>query len=149
DRRRSETRGRRGRRRGRDYSQRAAAQALQTKPRRLSSGHPRILLPTWRNLPVYEQSSAVRSTGTVVPAAAGIGSLAMKRLLSKYWFPAALVLLLLMALPGIVLLALHLLGREAAVSAWLQENWGVSYHLPVPWWAGIVLVLVPLLLVLL
>src|SRR5262249_28526096 len=80
---------------------------------------------------------------------AGISSLAMKRLLSRYWFPAALVILLLMALPGIVLLALHVLGREAAVSAWLQEHWGVSYHLPVPWWAGIVLLLVPLLLVLL
>jgi hypothetical protein len=73
----------------------------------------------------------------------------MTRFLSRYWFPAALVILLLMALPGIVLLAIHLLGQEAAVSAWLQENWKISYHLSVPVWAGIVLLLVPLLLLLL
>jgi hypothetical protein len=73
----------------------------------------------------------------------------MKRFLSRYWFPAALVALLLLALPGIVLLALHLFGLEAAASAWLQEKWNISYHLPVPWWAGIVLLLVPLLLILL
>jgi hypothetical protein len=73
----------------------------------------------------------------------------MMRFLSRYWFPAALILLLLMALPGIILLAIHLFGQEAAVSAWLQEHWRISYHLPVPWWAGIVLLLVPLLLILL
>jgi hypothetical protein len=73
----------------------------------------------------------------------------MMRFLSRYWFPAALIILLLMALPGIVLLAIHLFGQEAAVSAWLQEHWGISYHFPVPWWAGIILLLVPLLLILL
>jgi hypothetical protein len=73
----------------------------------------------------------------------------MKRFLSRYWFPAALIVLLLMALPGIVLLAIHLIGQEAVVSAWLQENWKISYHLSVPLWAGIILLLVPLLLLLL
>lgn len=73
----------------------------------------------------------------------------MIRSISKYWFPAALIILLVMALPGIVLLAIHLFGQEAAVSAWLQEHWKISYHLPVPSWAGIILLLVPLLLILL
>src|SRR5260370_4379821 len=73
----------------------------------------------------------------------------MMRFLSKYWFLAALIILLFLALPGVVLLTIHLFGQEAAVSAWLQDHWNISYHFPVPWWAGIVLLLIPLLLILL
>ncbi len=69
--------------------------------------------------------------------------------LARAWFPAALIFLLLLALPGALLLAIHLLGREAAVSSWLQERWNISYHFPIPWWTGIILLLLPLLLVLL
>jgi hypothetical protein len=73
----------------------------------------------------------------------------MKQFISKYWFLTALIILILLALPGFILLALHLFGQEAAASAWLQDHWNISYHLPVPLWAGIVLLLIPLLLVLL
>jgi hypothetical protein len=65
------------------------------------------------------------------------------------WFPAALVLLLLLALPGAVLLALNLFGEEAAVNAWLQDHLGLSYHPSTPAWANLLLLLVPLALVLL
>ncbi|HZY84219.1 MAG TPA: BatA domain-containing protein, partial [Gemmataceae bacterium] len=65
------------------------------------------------------------------------------------WFPVALGALLLLALPGAVLLALALFGRQNAVNGWMQGHWGLSYHLPVPWWAGLLLLLVPPLLILL
>jgi hypothetical protein len=65
------------------------------------------------------------------------------------WFPAALVVLLLLAIPGAILLALSLLGKESAVNGWLQRNLGLSYHTPVPWWAALLLFLVPFLIVLL
>jgi hypothetical protein len=73
----------------------------------------------------------------------------MQRFLSRYWFQSALLLLLFLALPGFILLGIHLFGQEAAVSAWLQDHWKVSYHLPVPAWAGIVLLLIPVFLILL
>jgi hypothetical protein len=73
----------------------------------------------------------------------------MKRFLSKYWFLSALIILVFLALPGFILLAIHLFGQETAVSAWLQDHWKISYHLPVTWWAGLVLLLIPLFLILL
>jgi hypothetical protein len=73
----------------------------------------------------------------------------LKTALARAWFPAALIVLLLLALPGLVLLAIHLFGQETAVNQWLQENFKVSYHLPIPWWAGLLLLLIPPLLVLL
>jgi hypothetical protein len=69
--------------------------------------------------------------------------------LTRAWFPAALIVLLLLALPGLVLLAIHLFGQETQVNEWLQKNFNVSYHLPIPWWAGLLLLLTPPLLVLL
>src|SRR6516165_10209253 len=65
------------------------------------------------------------------------------------WFPAALTVLLLLALPGAVFLALHLFGKESALNGWLKDHFGVTYHLATPWWTGVALLLVPLLLVLL
>jgi hypothetical protein len=69
--------------------------------------------------------------------------------LARGWFPAALILLLLFALPALVLLAIHLFGQETEVNQWLQKHFNVSYHLPIPWWAGLLLLLIPPLLVLL
>src|SRR5262249_39254466 len=69
--------------------------------------------------------------------------------LTGLWFPILLALLLLLAVPGAILLALNLLGKQGAVNGWLQEKFGVSYHIPLPWWAGLLLLLVPLLIVLL
>ena len=64
-------------------------------------------------------------------------------------FPALLLLLLLVALPGAILLALNLGGRETAVNGWLQDRWHVSYHLLLSRWAALLLLLVPLFIILL
>ncbi|MHB1426204.1 MAG: VWA domain-containing protein [Gemmataceae bacterium] len=69
--------------------------------------------------------------------------------LASLWFPAALTVLLLLALPSAVFLALHLFGMESALNGWLKDRFGVTYHLPTPWWTGLALLLAPLLLVLL
>src|SRR5262249_32710424 len=69
--------------------------------------------------------------------------------LSSIWFPAALVLLVLLAIPGAVLFLLNLLGWEGVVNRWLRETIRLSYHIPVPWWAALGLLLVPLAIVLL
>jgi hypothetical protein len=72
-----------------------------------------------------------------------------KRSLLGMWFPAGMGLLLLLAIPAAVLLAVSLFGNPNAVNGWLQEHLALSYHLPLPWWAGLLLLLVPLLLILL
>ncbi|MGH7173086.1 MAG: vWA domain-containing protein, partial [Gemmataceae bacterium] len=69
--------------------------------------------------------------------------------LAAMWFPAALLVLLLLALPGVLFLALHLFGKESALNGWLTDHFGVTYHLATPWWTGVALLLVPLLLILL
>jgi hypothetical protein len=69
--------------------------------------------------------------------------------LARAWFPVALILLLLLAVPGVVLFVLNLLGMESRVNPWLQDNWKVSYHIPIPWWAGLAILLVPLFILLL
>jgi hypothetical protein len=65
------------------------------------------------------------------------------------WFPLSLTLLVLVALPGAVLLALSLLGLEGAANDWLRRHFALSYHNPLPVWAAILLFLIPLLLTLL
>jgi hypothetical protein len=64
------------------------------------------------------------------------------------WFPLALAVLLL-ALPGAVLLALSLAGRQGEVNGWLQQHLGLSYHQPLPGWGALLLFLIPFLIVLL
>jgi hypothetical protein len=65
------------------------------------------------------------------------------------WFPLSLALLVLVALPGAVLLALSLLGLESAANDWLRRRLALSYHNPLPAWAALLLFLIPPLLVLL
>ncbi|HEX5272817.1 MAG TPA: BatA and WFA domain-containing protein, partial [Gemmataceae bacterium] len=69
--------------------------------------------------------------------------------LARAWFPVALIALLLLAVPGVALFVLNLLGMESRVNPWLQDNWHVSYHIPIPWWAGLVILLVPIFILLL
>ncbi len=69
--------------------------------------------------------------------------------ISRIWFPMALLALLLLAIPGVVLFILHLLGMESSVNTWLQDHWRLSYHFAIPGWTGIILLLVPLLILLL
>src|SRR5258708_4177295 len=69
--------------------------------------------------------------------------------LARYWFPLALGVLFLLALPGIVLLILSLFGQESAVNGWLQDHFNLSYNVNVPGWAGLLLLLLPFLILLL
>src|SRR5262249_33570022 len=69
--------------------------------------------------------------------------------LAGLWFPAALLVLLLLAVPGAVLLGLELLGRATAAIAWRQEPLALSYPSALPWWASLLVFLVPLLVILL
>jgi von Willebrand factor type A domain/Aerotolerance regulator N-terminal len=70
-------------------------------------------------------------------------------MLLRYWFPIALVALLLLALPGLVLFAFDLFGREAEVNSYLEGRFGFSHHLPVSLAAASLLFLVPIGIVLL
>jgi hypothetical protein len=67
----------------------------------------------------------------------------------RYWFPLALVLLLLLALPGFVLFIGDLLGYEAELNTSLERRFGLSHHLPIALGLGVVLFLVPVLILLL
>src|SRR5437660_11556080 len=69
--------------------------------------------------------------------------------LSRVWFPIALVALVILGIPGLVLFALNLLDRETSVNKWLQEHYRLTYHLAIPWWAALLLLLVPFAIVLL
>jgi hypothetical protein len=74
----------------------------------------------------------------------------MKRAgLATMWFPAAMLLLLLLSIPGVILLALNLIGWENTVNEWMQTRWSLSYHIPIPRWASLLLVLAPFLIILL
>ena len=75
----------------------------------------------------------------------------MKKLhsLLDLWFPAALVGLFLLALPGLALVVLTLLGEDREINRWLEDNLQISYQLAVSPWVALILLLLPLLLVLL
>jgi hypothetical protein len=70
-------------------------------------------------------------------------------ILSRYWFSVALIVLLLLAIPGFILYALNLTGQEESINRQLEDNFKLSYHIPIPWWAGLLLLLIPLFVLLL
>ena len=70
-------------------------------------------------------------------------------LLARYWFPLALIALLVLAIPGFVLYALNLAGQQEPVNRQLEDSFKLSYHIPIPWWAGLLLLLIPLVVLLL
>ncbi|MBY0521839.1 MAG: VWA domain-containing protein [Gemmataceae bacterium] len=69
--------------------------------------------------------------------------------LAQYWFPVALGLLFLIALPGLILFAMNLLGLEADANTWLQQNFKLTYSIGLPWWGILILLLMPFLILLL
>ncbi len=69
--------------------------------------------------------------------------------LARYWFPLALIALLVLAIPGFLLYALNLAGQEDPVNRQLEDSFKLSYHIPIPWWAGLLLLLIPLVVLLL
>src|SRR6516225_308720 len=69
--------------------------------------------------------------------------------LGRYWFPLSLVALLLLAVPGILLFSLTLIGYQGDINDWLEEYFHLTYHSPVIWWLALILLLVPLAILLL
>src|SRR5262249_53578221 len=67
----------------------------------------------------------------------------------RFWFPSLLAFLVLLAIPGWVLFVLHLVGMEGSTNKWLEENFKLSYQLALPWWGGLILLIVPFAVVLL
>src|SRR5262245_31310352 len=64
-------------------------------------------------------------------------------------FGLVLVLLILAVIPGIVLFALNVFGQENKVNGWLQNKVRLSYHIPIAWWAALLLLLVPFVILIL
>jgi hypothetical protein len=60
----------------------------------------------------------------------------------RAWFPAALLVLLILALPGLVLFVLNLFGSQGTVNDWLEDTFQITYHLALPFWLALLLVLV-------
>jgi hypothetical protein len=73
----------------------------------------------------------------------------MRRFIAQVWFPLALILLGVAFIPSLVLFGLTLAGYEPLVNENLEASANISYHLALPWTAGLVLFLVPVLIVLL
>src|SRR6516225_4078889 len=69
--------------------------------------------------------------------------------LGRYWFPLALIALLILAIPGIVLFIINLNGQEGPLNRWLEQHTQLSYHVLIPWWGGLLLLLVPLAILIL
>ena len=68
---------------------------------------------------------------------------------SGIWFPLCLAFLLLLTVPGLVLLAMHLLGMEGSANGWMRDHWNLTYHISLPWWGAVLLLLSPFVIVLL
>ena len=73
----------------------------------------------------------------------------MRRFIAQVWFPLALILLGVAFIPSLVLFGLTLAGYEPLVNENLEASANISYHLALPWTAGLVLFLLPVLIVLL
>jgi hypothetical protein len=70
-------------------------------------------------------------------------------LFQHLWFPACLLVLLLLAIPGFILFFLHIFGGDSELNQWLEEEFQLSYHFPLHWSLALVLLLIPLLILLL
>jgi von Willebrand factor type A domain/Aerotolerance regulator N-terminal len=69
--------------------------------------------------------------------------------LARAWFPLSLIALFLLAIPGFILFALHMLGQAGDVNKWLQDNYQLTYNIPFAWWGALILLLLPLAILLL
>src|SRR5437868_12611521 len=69
--------------------------------------------------------------------------------LGRSWFGVALVVLLLLAIPGFLLFGLNVSGAEGKLNEWLQDRFKLTHHIPFAWWVALILLLMPLLVILL
>ncbi len=68
---------------------------------------------------------------------------------SRWWFPVAFGVVILLTLPAVALFALDFSGYGGEVNTWLEDRLKLSYHSPLANWANIVLLIVPVVLMLL
>jgi hypothetical protein len=73
----------------------------------------------------------------------------MKSFLGRYWFALALTALVVVSLPGAALYAASFWGIAGPINSWLQNAFRLSYHLYLPGWASLTLLLVPFAIVIL
>jgi hypothetical protein len=62
----------------------------------------------------------------------------------RFWFPATLLSLVLLSLPGLVLFLFALFDADSSLNDWLEDHFRLSYHTPLSWYAGLLLFLIPL-----
>ena len=55
--------------------------------------------------------------------------------LKRSWFGLSLAGLLLLALPALALWGINLADREGPLNTFLEKNYNLTYHIPLPWWA--------------
>lgn len=69
--------------------------------------------------------------------------------LARGWFSVAVLALLLLAVPGLILFAMHVGGWETQANEWLESKLRMSFHMALPLAAAGLLLALPFLLVLL
>src|SRR5438105_15663817 len=69
--------------------------------------------------------------------------------LRRSWFGVALVVLLILAIPGFLLFGLNVSGAEGEVNEWRPYSFKLTRHIPFAWWVALILLLVPVLVILL
>ena len=70
-------------------------------------------------------------------------------LLQRFWFPVCMLVLLVLGIPGAIFYGLNVFGGETELNAELLSRLHLTYHIPFPWWASFVLLLVPAAIILL
>src|SRR3954452_23839480 len=67
----------------------------------------------------------------------------------RYWFPIALVGLVILGLPALLVFGADLAGYSGEINAWLEGRTGLSHPMSINSWAAVVLFLAPVGLLLL
>jgi hypothetical protein len=70
-------------------------------------------------------------------------------LLQRFWFPVGIVALVLLAIPGLFLFGLNVLGGEESLNEYLLNRFQLTYHIPFAWWVSVLLLAVPFAIILL
>jgi hypothetical protein len=69
--------------------------------------------------------------------------------LGRSWFAIAMLVLVLLSIPGFLLYALNLFGFQDDFNKSLHDTFKLTYHIPIGWSIALILLLVPLAIILL
>src|SRR4051812_22994752 len=70
-------------------------------------------------------------------------------LLQRFWFPIGIIVLVLLAIPGLILFGLNVFGGEESLNEELLKRFQLTYHIPFVWWVSLLLLMIPFAIVLL